>query len=195
VSECRVWRSTDDGLNWAEATGETNAPTPGPAGGQLKQALYRHTDAQILENSIIWGSDDYLAPGEYKAFVEASAGMAATGSRVFISPKTVPLVPTALGFVGNPIRSLIDVGQGYLVITEAKNLTKWSRPQVCLLSKTEPYLLTEIATLDNFEARGTGLTFSRASRAAKNGTFFSFRTGSDVFAEGSRILKWEIEFA
>jgi SAM-dependent methyltransferase len=195
VSECRVWRSTDDGLNWAEATGETDAPTPGPAGGQLKQALYRHTDAQILENSIIWGSDDYLAPGEFKAYVEASAGMAATGSRVFISPKTVPLVPSALGFVGNPIRSLIDVGQGYLVITEAKNLKKWARPQVCLLSKTEPYLLTEIATLDNFEARGTGLTFSRASRAAKNGTFFSFRTGSDVFAEGSRILKWEIEFA
>jgi Methyltransferase domain len=194
VSECRVWRSTDDGINWDEATGDASVPTPGPAGGQLKQALYRHTDAQILENALIWGSDDYLAPGEYKAFVDASPGMATTGSRVFISPKTVPLAPTALGFVGNPIRSIIDVGQGYLVVTEAKNLTKWSRPQVCLLSKTEPYLLTEIATLDNFEARGTGLTFSRASRSAKNGVFFSFRNGSDVFPEGSRILKWEVDF-
>jgi SAM-dependent methyltransferase len=195
VSECRVWRSTDDGISWTEATGDCGAPTPGPAGGMLKQALYRHTDAQILENALIWGSDDYLAPGEYKAYVEARPGMAETGSRVFISAKTVPLAPQALGFVGNPIRSIIELGSAYLVITEAKNLKKWSRPQVCLLSKTEPYLLTEIATLDNFGASGTGLTYSRASRAAKNGAFFSFRGGFDVFPEGSRILKWEVEFA
>ena len=195
VSECRVWRSTDDGISWTEATGDASAPTPGPAGGELKQALYRHTDAQILENALIWGSDDYLAPGEYKAYVDAPPGMAQTGSRVFSSPKTSPLVPTALGFVGNPIRSIIDVGPGYLIVSEAKNLSHWSRPQVCLLSKTEPYLLTEIATIDNFTDRGTGMTFSRASRAAKNGTFFSFRNGYDVFAEGSRILKWEVDFA
>ena len=195
VSECRVWQSTDDGLNWTEATGNTDGPTPGPAGGMLKQALYRHTDAQILEHALIWGSDDYLAPGEYKAYVDAPPGMATTGSRVFISPKSVPLAPSVLGFVGNPVRSIIDVGSGFLIVTEAKNLSHWSRPQVCLLSKTEPYLLTEIATLDNFAARGTGMTFSRASRAAKNGVFFSFRNGFDVFAEGSRILKWEVDFA
>ena len=194
VSECRVWRSTDDGLSWVEATGDSTQPTPGPAGGQLKQALYRHTDAQILENALIWGSDDYLAPGEFKAFVDAPPGMATTGSRVFISPKSVPLAPACLGFVGNPIRSIIDVGPGFLVVTEAKNLSHWTRPQVCLLSKTEPHLLTEVTTLDNFTARGTGMTFSRASRAAKNGVFFSFRNGFDVFAEGSRILKWEVQF-
>lgn len=105
-----------------------------------------------------------------------------------------PLAPRAVGVVGNPVRSMVDEGPGYLLLTEAKAFSSGARPQVCLLLKSEPYRLIELFTVDRHMARATGFTYSRASRAAKNGRFFSYRDAFDVFSGGPRLLQWDVRF-
>jgi len=41
----------------------------------------------------------------------------------------------------------------------------------------------------------TGFTYSRASRAAKDGTFFTYRGGTDAFPAGHKILRWDVTFS
>ena len=48
--------------------------------------------------------------------------------------------------------------------------------------------------LDSFpsEKRAVGFTFSRASRAAKDGVFFSYRSDEDVFHGDHNLLEWRV---
>ncbi len=61
----------------------------------------------------------------------------------------MPLQPRVLGYIGNPVRSIVDAGAAYIIVTEAKQACL-TRPQVYILSKSEPYLLEEIFTVDRF---------------------------------------------
>jgi hypothetical protein len=147
----------------------------------------------VLPDRLIWGTDDLLGrPSDYR---DPKATMSnRVGSRIFMSPKTSPLQPQCIGFAGSHIRSIVDVGMGYLFITEAKRTEAVSRPQVHLLSKSEPYVVTELFTLDRYVPTGTGFTYSRNSRAAVDGRFFTYRDKNDVFSGGVPILQWDIAF-
>ena len=191
--ECRIWQSLDDGLNWAEIDCELPTEELSPflanPGGVL-----RYTDLAIREDDLIWGADDWLGAASPR---NAEAPMRRRGgSRIFRSRKPPPWQPESIGHVGSPIRSLIDVGPAFLVLTEAKGkLGRGYCPQVLLLSKHEPFRLTPLLTADNFgEPPATGFTLSRASRAAKNGVFFTYRRSTDVFPGGANILRWRVAF-
>jgi hypothetical protein len=41
---------------------------------------------------------------------------------------------------------------------------------------------------------GRGFTFSKASRAAAGGTFFSYRAPYHLFPSGHQILRWDVTF-
>jgi hypothetical protein len=41
---------------------------------------------------------------------------------------------------------------------------------------------------------GTGFAYSRASRAAVDGTFFSFRSSRDLIRHATRIFRWRVSF-
>jgi hypothetical protein len=62
------------------------------------------------------------------------------------------------------------------------------------LFKSEPYHLVELFSVDRYHPSGTGFTFSRSSRAAVDGRFFSYRDAQDAFPGGVRILQWDIAF-
>jgi hypothetical protein len=191
--ECRMWRSSDDGLTWEEITARNLMAPLHPTMIGKEQAINRHTDMVILEDRLIWGTDDLL--GSPKLFNDPLSTLSnRVGSRLIVSPKTLPLQPQACGFVGSHIRSIVDVGQAYLVMTEAKNPQVSTRPQVTLLTKEAPYFAVDLFSVDRHSQSGTGFTYSRASRAAKNGRFFTFRDSNDVFAGGCRILQWDIAF-
>jgi hypothetical protein len=189
--ECRMWRSVDDGLTWSEMTASgNNIDLHSSLAGQ-HQSINRHTDMVVMSDRLIWGSDDLL--GRPAAYADLTATLSnRVGSRLFISPKTVPLQPKCVAFVGSHVRSMVDVGSGYVILTEAKRVEAVPRPQVCFLSKAEPYTLTQLFTIDRYQAGGTGFTFSRNSRAAVNGRFFTYRDRNDAFAGGPRLLQWDI---
>lgn len=191
--ECRVWRSTDGAITWHEVTGDASSVPLHPTLRGRHGSVYRHTDMVVLPDRVIWGADDLLGPPRLYRDPDVGFG-SRVGSRLFMSTKTGPLDPKPIAFVGSHVRSLIDVGPAYLVLTEAKSLKVTGRPQVCLLFKNEPYQLVELFTVDRFHGSGTGFTFSRHSRAAVDGRFFTYRDSNDMFAGGSRILQWEISF-
>jgi hypothetical protein len=158
-----------------------------------EQSINRHTDMVVLKDQLIWGTDDLL--GTPRLYHDPSATLSnRIGSRILISPKTAPLRPRVSGFVGSHIRSIVDVGPAFLIMTEAKNPQVTTRPQVCLMPKEAPHMVVELFTVDRFDTLGTGFTYSRSSRAAKNGRFFTYRGSNDVFAGGPRILQWDVAF-
>ena len=70
-------------------------------------------------------------------------------------------------------------------------------PAVFLLPQKPPAPDMNIHPLFKIDRHGagrTGFTYSRASRSANNGTFFTFRTPRDVFEAPNRILKWQVDF-
>jgi hypothetical protein len=42
--------------------------------------------------------------------------------------------------------------------------------------------------------RPAGFTYSKASRAAKEGVFFTYRSDEDVFDGGHKLLRWRVRW-
>ena len=189
-NECRVWRSSDDGLSWHEATNPEPKVDLG-AHQHLAQASQRQTDVYITKDELFWGADDWLggASGELDDLLARR-----TGARFFASPKGERLDPRPLGWAGNPVRTLTDLGEALIATTEAKHVTRIGNPQVFLISKPDFQLSTELFRPGVFRDDGSGFTYSRASRAARDGVFYSYRGAKDVFDRPGGILRWQVEF-
>jgi hypothetical protein len=191
--ECRVWESRDHGLTWDEVPCVWPIDDLHPSIEHNPGGVLRHTDMAVREHDLIWGADDFLGHPAHPT--NETLPRRCVGARIFRSDKETPWRPECIGYVGNPVRSLVDIGPGYLVMTEAK--TRWLgyRPGVLLLSKTEPLKLSPLLTIDNFSTGpASSFTLSRASRVAKEGVFFTYRVATDVFPEGACLMRWRVEF-
>ena len=145
----------------------------------------------VTEDKLFWGADDWLggASGDVESLLARR-----TGARFFVSSKRERLDPRPVGWAGNPVRSLTDVGDALIATTEAKEVGRIGSPQVFLISKADFALSTELFRPSVFGGNGSGFTYSRASRAARDGVFFTHRTEVDVFDRPGGILRWEVEF-
>ncbi|HEY6654291.1 MAG TPA: hypothetical protein VI028_09210 [Solirubrobacterales bacterium] len=188
-NECRVWRSPDDGMSWREATNPEPDVDLGPY-QRMAQACHRQTDVFITKDELFWGADDWLggASGELEDLLARR-----TGARFFASPKGERLDPRVVGWAGNPVRTLTDVGEALIATTEAKHVSRIGNPQVFLISKTDFDLSTELFRPAIFRDDGSGFTYSRASRAALDGVFYSHRSEKDVFDRPGGILRWQVD--
>jgi hypothetical protein len=186
--EVFVWVSNDDGDTWTDVTAEAPDrplhPTATPRSAQ------RMTDQVFHEGYMIWGSDDLLG----NARAVDSPVPPRVGSRIYRARTEGPWQPEEIGFCGPPIRSIVDVGPAWLFISEAKNPTMTLCPQSYLVFKDELDRVHRFVQLDNWVDAPTGFTYSRSSRRADKGVFFSHRGSRDVFSRGPNLLRWEIEF-
>jgi hypothetical protein len=194
AEECKVWVSHDDGLSWKEVS----QPQPGILVTKMylgrEQAAFRYTDIYFTGDQMIWGTDDLM--GDALEYLAASGIKERSGSRLYIADRSAdPLRLEELGYCGNPVRSLVDVGPAILAITEANKGTYPAMPQVIAFFKDNMKAPLELFKVDNFTGKLTGFTYSKASRAAKDGRFFSYRNPGDVF-DGVRpcVLQWDIRF-
>jgi hypothetical protein len=190
--ECHVWLSADDGDSWREVSNSSLAVDLHPRARNSVQSVFRHTDMWIGEHEICWGTDDWLGGCRFYDDPIVPVGRR-VGSRMYRAEKKYPLSPKLIGHVGNPVRSIIDIGPACIGITEAKQ-NVLTRPQVFLFSKHAPDLLAELFTVDVFKSGGTGFTFSRASRATCDDTFFTFRSRYDLVDAPTRIARWHVAF-
>ena len=188
----RVWYSPDDGDTWHDVTNQEPDfayPNPTPPTEDAR-SCFRYTDIVVSENGLLWGSDDLLGPlaGANPDLARAQR----SGSRLFYSPKSNPLDPVEIAFCGMPIRNIIDIGSAFLVLTEAKYTSVSLQPQVFALFKDRPGKAHHLFSVDNFSGKPTGLSYSKASRRAINGRFFTFRDGHAAFPDGARMLQWDV---
>jgi SAM-dependent methyltransferase len=190
--ECRVWYSEDDGDTWHDVTNQEPSfvyPKSSPPTADAR-SCYRYTDVVVSEQGLLWGSDDLLGPLE-NADPDLPRALR-SGSRLFYSPKSNPLNPVELAFCGMPIRNLVDIGPAFLVLTEAKYQTVSLRPQVFAVFKDRPTRAHLLFDVDNYNGQVTGLTYSKASRRAIRGRFFTYRDSAAAFPDGARLLQWDV---
>ena len=189
--ECHVWRSSNDGDTWTECSDpDANIALP-PAFQHKKEVAHQHTDVLVTQDHLIWGADDLL--GSEEEYDQALPLHHRAGSRIYRSLKTVPLAIEEVAYVGHPIRSMIDVGPGWIVTTEGKAASSGRRPSIFFVSKSFEQVI-RICDTDNYRNRGSGLTYSKMSRKPKDGTFFSFKEHYDVFDNSPRIAQYAISF-
>lgn len=192
--ESRVWRSDDDGDTWVDVT-DTHPDIDLPKMYTTrKQAAFRYTDIIITKDQLIWGADDLLGDA-LESGPEFPQNLRA-GSRIYSTPKSNPLKITELAYIGHPVRSIVDVGPAYIVITESNRQYYPLTPQVVALFKDNMTQPIEIARIDNFQNKKTAFSSSKASKSAVKGRFFSYRYPTDVFKDVRPcVLQWDIAFS
>jgi hypothetical protein len=186
-NESNIWISRDDGDSWQNLTSGFGDMID--IGGEgFPRSLFRLTDLAWNGGEIVWGTDDDLR----------GASNTAPGARVFRSPCT-PLDPRTVGRATLPVRNLIDVGDFYIFITQGGSIRSAARNPGVFLMPKEPVerapALVHLFDVDTRTIGRTGFTYSRASRAARDGTFFTFRASTDVFPAGPKLLRWDIAFS
>lgn len=186
--EVHVWISDDDGDSWTEIT-SASVSTALPESCR-PASTQRMTDHVFHDGWIIWGADDILGKESlFNADVRPRVG-----SRVFRARTDGPFAPEEIGFCGPPLRSIVDVGPAFLFTSEAKKRSVGLRPRTFLVFKDELDRVHPFVEIDNYSDAGTGFTYSRHSRKARDGVFFSYRGAADVFPRSPRVLRWQIEF-
>lgn len=185
-AQSTIWVSRDDGDSWQDLTSGFGNMID-IAGERLPRSLFRLTDLAWSNGEIVWGTDDDLRDTQ----------KGAPGPRVFRSACT-PLDPQTAGCATFPVRNLIDVGDFFLLITQGgSHRSAMRKPGVFLVPKTQVESAPGLVHLFDVDTRSTGrsgFTYSRASRTARGGAFFTFRASTDAFPIGPKLLRWDIAF-
>jgi hypothetical protein len=188
--QSKIWVSCDDGDSWQDITADVALTIDGTT---YPPSIFRLTDLVWNGPELIWGTDDALAALGENA-----------GARVFRSQIASPLVPRLVGRTKWPIRSIVDVGDFLIVLTQASNQPEThpgdNKPGVYLMRKDGAGAasgLVHLFDIENFDPRagaGKGFTYSRASRVALDGTFFTYRAPHQALPLPGQILKWTVSF-
>jgi hypothetical protein len=188
--ESRIWVSTDDGDTWQDVS-HPGCETVAVDGVSYPRTVFRLTDLVWNSATALWGTDHYLPRKKNEP----------RGARVLQSTGS-PLEPGLVATVRWPIRSVVEVGDCYLFLSQGPNDLGASaadrRPGVFLMPKRPPASgpgLIHLFDVEAYSAVPTGFTYSKASRCARDGVFFTARSGTDVFPFGHKLLKWEVTFS
>jgi len=191
AEEVHIWISRDDGDNWTELAITPNQRMVAD-GVRYPRSLFCLTDLAWFGNEAVWGIDDVLRGNRGDT----------RGAKVLRMAGDPELTKQLVGTARFPIRNIVDVGKYWLFLTQgsldpAAN-PEQRRPAVYLLTKRHrpgsPQLV-HLFDVDTYSPIPTAFTYSKASRAARNGVFFTARSGTDLFPCGHRLLKWELTFS
>jgi hypothetical protein len=191
---CRVWQSIDDGDSWQEIT--QNSPLEGlPVSLKASaQSRHRFTDLKFDSEWIWWATDDVLV--DMRAVRSGAISLPdEAGARLVRSRRVLPLQPQVLARFGSPVRNLIDVGPGFMVLSEAKYPSMGFEPQVFFVAKDDPKQVFHFVDIANARGAGTGFSYSVASRKAKDGIFFCRKAAADFIDVRPYMLRWKLIFS
>ena len=189
VMESRVYVSKDDGASWHDTTASYGTHLRFGA-SEIPRTLFRLTDLAWVDDDAVWGTDDYLY----------SVRGTEQGARMFRAACADVLVPQIVGRGRWQIRNMVEVGDFFFVLTQGCNRAdatpEEKRPGAFLMPKRAPAApapaMVHLFDVPVHSQVRTGFTYSRASRAAKDGTFFTYRASTDAFPSGHKMLKWEV---
>jgi hypothetical protein len=185
-NQCRFWKSSDTGDNWIEITNPN--PTVN-AYNNHKQSIYRTVVMHLDEKGFIWATDDPIGPlNEYHNPV----GEMVTRSRLVRLDTDQQIDPQVLCEIGMHIRSMIDVGDAFLLISEAKRLDIVPTPQVFLVFKNELDHCHHLMDIPNPENRINAATLSKSSIKSKDGIFFTLLPRGTFSKTHCGMIRWKL---
>lgn len=169
-SHCRQFFSYDNGETWIEKFVDR---VIGKKISKISRAI-RRTCEIYSDNHLYWVTDDRLGLGE-SHFVAMSLRV----------PETLNIID-AVGI--NEARALIKISKNYFIsITESK--VDGSQAAIFLLGPSmEPFLIGHL----DFHNIKTGFTYSRGSKVADNGIFYTYCSDSS-FGKDVLALQWEFK--
>jgi len=160
--QSRWFISKDDGKNWNEITDKKFIEK---INREKSLSAHRTTYVNIEKDKYLWATDDLM--GNVRDFFILENGERKTASKLYMSKKTKPLKVQKLTPLGIHIRSMIDIGSGYILFSEGKYVTY--NTQVFYIDKndlTKPYYLFSL-----YSNSGHGGTYSINSSVV-DGIFF-----------------------
>ena len=210
--QCRFWKTFDDGENWMEVT---NKNPDIRVKESYRQLVHRTVVMQKSAEGWLWATDDPLGPlSEY----HHSDGLLTRSKLIFSKLdakerssigrllERLPIIGKRikerwnyevgiqeLCDIGMHVRSMVDVGNGFVIITEAKNLEIQSASEVFFVLKSDlskAHLLFEIP---NPLHKPTAATQSRSSISALSGVFFSRIPAKTFDGDHCQLIRWDVE--
>jgi hypothetical protein len=167
-----VWYSDDDGLSWKRAKPVLTSIVGPPIPETRLANIVRHTAEVIVEDAVIWPTDDHL--GSVARLVR------------LIKPDLNEAHVIA-SFARNELRNIVSLSGDTLFVLSESKLDPSIAEAYCIDINGR---LLATFSLENPTATKATFARSRSSKAAVDGTFFSF---SDLDFEGKpRLLRWTV---
>ena len=114
-TQSRWFISKDNGDSWSEITDKTYKMKEFP---NRSQCAHRTTSIKIDEDNYYWSTDDFM--GNTKDYFTEFNGKRKTSAKIYKASKKQPLVLEEMSNIGIHGRCMIDIGKGYIILTEAK---------------------------------------------------------------------------
>ena len=180
------WFITEDiGEEWEEITDMDYICENSP---RRSKSAHRTTTFLVNEDSYIFATDDLM--GSVPQFLSIRDGVRASSSKLFSASKTSPTRLMEIANLGIHIRSLIDVGPGFIAISEAQQVSFDS--QIFFIPKETPIAPHLLFTLPaSMPHGGTSAMSSHAS----NGLFFSYWKDGCFRDSRFQTLRWKFDFS
>jgi methyltransferase family protein len=167
-----VWYSDDDGLSWRHAEPAVVKIGGSPIPETRLSNVLRHTAEVIVEDAVIWPTDDHLG---------SAAGL------VRLAKPDLDEARVVADFGGNELRNVIALGDETLFVLSESKLDPTVAEAYCV---TVDGRILASFLLENPAAVPATFARSRSSKAAVDGVFLSF---SDLdFAGKPRLLRWAV---
>lgn len=184
--QSRWFLSKDNGDNWQEITDTNHYNEASPA---YSLSAHRTTAIKITKDYYYFSTDDLMG-GAREYFLDYKKRRQSS-SKFYRAKKTEPIKIEYLSNIGIHGRSMIDTGQGYIIITEGKYAT--FNTQVYYISKDnlkKVYFLFDI--YGNKRHPGSA---SKNSKLLYNRYFYTPITKGLFFDNPDAItLKWDVTY-
>jgi len=183
--QSRWFKSEDNGESWIEITDKNYFLEEFP---EKSQSSHRTTTFCIKKDSYYYATDDLM--GSVKEYFLGFKGKRKSSSKFYKASKTNPTSLKKLSNLGIHARCMIDVGKGYIFMTEGKYVSFNS--QVFYVSKKK---LDKVYFLFNIYAnrRHSGCG-SMNSKLLKDNIFYTYTANKTFQYSKYQTLKWQIKY-
>jgi len=184
-TQSRWFISKDNGDSWSEITDKTYKMKEFP---NRSQCAHRTTSIKIDEDNYYWSTDDFMG-GTKDYFIEFN-GKRKTSAKIYKACKKQPLVLEEMSNIGIHGRCMVDIGKGYIILTEAKYAS--FNMQVYYVAKTN---LSKVYFLfDVYGYKRHSGPASMCSEVLEKNHFYTTIARTMFLNSDYQTLKWSFKY-
>jgi hypothetical protein len=184
-SQSKWFISKDQGNNWSEITDKTYILEEFPS---LSMCAHRTTSIKIDKDNYYFSTDDLMGSAldyfiEYKGRRKSSA-------KIYKSLKTEPIKLEYIANIGIHGRCMVDIGKGYIILTEAKYATH--NMQVYYISQdnlSKVYFLCDIYGYKRHSGPA-----SMCSEVINDSYFYTTIARTMLLGSDAQTIKWNFQY-